>query len=200
MPPATNPRPRGYAQTCYHANVMKLEVLPSTQEPPQPWYADGLRFTCTQCGNCCTGPPGYVWISDDEVGRLAEFLKLSGREVRTRYCRKVGSRWSLRERKTPQGNYDCVFLREEPLPPRQKRELAAGEPLPHRRRTCSIYPVRPLQCRTWPFWESNLSSPKMWRVASRKCPGINRGPHAFTRDQIEMLRHARDWPDATLSS
>ena len=37
----------------------------------QPWYADGLSFTCTQCGNCCTGGPGYVWISDMEIDRLA---------------------------------------------------------------------------------------------------------------------------------
>ena len=40
---------------------MKLDVL-SPLPPPPTWYADGLRFTCTQCGNCCTGQPGFVWI------------------------------------------------------------------------------------------------------------------------------------------
>ena len=29
--------------------------------PGEPWYRDGLRFQCTQCGNCCTGDPGVVW-------------------------------------------------------------------------------------------------------------------------------------------
>jgi len=179
---------------------MKLDVLPPTQPQTRPWYAGGLSFTCTQCGNCCTGPPGYVWISDDEIARLAEFLKLSVREVRLRYCRKVGSRWSLKERKTPEGNYDCIFLRDEPLPPAQKRDLAPSEPLPQRRRSCSIYAVRPLQCRTWPFWDSNLSDKKMWDLASRKCPGMSRGPRTFTREQIEKLRDARQWPDDAPSS
>ena len=30
------------------------------------WYEDGLRFSCSQCGNCCTGPPGAVWFTDNE--------------------------------------------------------------------------------------------------------------------------------------
>ena len=73
---------------------MKLDVLPNSSS--EVWFAEGLRFTCTQCGNCCTGDPGYVWLSDIEIARLAEFLKLPPREVLDRYCRKVGSRWSLR--------------------------------------------------------------------------------------------------------
>ena len=32
-----------------------------------PWYRDGLRFTCTRCGNCCTGAPGYVWVDADAM-------------------------------------------------------------------------------------------------------------------------------------
>ncbi len=26
----------------------------------------GLRFACTMCGNCCTGPEGYVLVSDTQ--------------------------------------------------------------------------------------------------------------------------------------
>jgi Fe-S-cluster containining protein len=40
---------------------------------------------------------------------------------------------------------------------------------------CTIYPVRPLQCRTWPFWTDNLSSPDAWNRAAQTCPGMNRG-------------------------
>ena len=36
------------------------------------WYADGLRFSCTQCGNCCTGPPGAVWFNEDEGKAMAD--------------------------------------------------------------------------------------------------------------------------------
>ena len=39
------------------------------------WYKDGLAFTCTQCGNCCTGGPGYVWLSDAEIDRFASMVE-----------------------------------------------------------------------------------------------------------------------------
>src|SRR5689334_21137377 len=67
---------------------MNLHVLP-TVDATQPWYADGLRFTCSQCGNCCTGGPGYVWISREEIVRLGEHLKLTAEQVVEEYCRKV---------------------------------------------------------------------------------------------------------------
>ena len=173
---------------------MKLDVLPNVE----PWYADGLKFTCTQCGNCCTGGPGFVWISDAEVQRLAEFLKLAPSEVLGRYCRKVDGRWSLKERRTSEGLYDCIFLTQASDDaagkPRQ-RQLKTSHPVPLRPRGCSIYPVRPLQCRTWPFWDSTLKSPGQWDRASRRCPGMNRGKRTFTPDQIDRLRTATDWPD-----
>ena len=65
--------------------VMKLNVV---QTEEKPWYADGLTFTCSQCGNCCTGGPGYVWISDEEIGRLAKHLNISRAAVIEKYCRR----------------------------------------------------------------------------------------------------------------
>ena len=171
---------------------MKLDVVPDEK----PWFADGLTFTCTQCGDCCTGGPGYVWISDEEIGRLAEFLKIPTHEVLSKYCRRLGGKISLKERKMPNGNYDCIFLTETPASGSGRaRDLKSGEKVQHKRRGCSIYPVRPLQCRTWPFWDSNLSDPKMWEFASRKCPGMGHGSRKFTREQIEALRDAEDWPE-----
>lgn len=171
---------------------MKLDVLSSSD----PWYSEGLKFTCTQCGNCCTGGPGYVWISPEEIDRLAEFLKIAPRQVLSRYCRKVGGRWTLNERRTPEGLYDCVFLTEIDAPrPSGPKELAAGQPVPMKRRGCKIYPVRPLQCRTWPFWNSNLGAREMWEYAGKKCPGLDRGSRTFSREQIEALRDAEDWPE-----
>src|SRR5438067_1390556 len=123
---------------------MTLKVI---QQNNQPWYGEGLSFTCTQCGNCCTGGPGYVWISEVEIGRLAEYLKISREEVLEKYCRRLGGRISLKENRAVGGNYDCVFLKEE-----------EGS----KKRICTVYPVRPLQCRTWPFWEGNLESRENW--------------------------------------
>ncbi|HEY7115458.1 MAG TPA: YkgJ family cysteine cluster protein [Tepidisphaeraceae bacterium] len=168
---------------------MKLDVLPpeSVAKSEEPWFAGGLSFSCTCSGNCCTGGPGFVWLSDDEVERLAAHLGLSRQETLERYCRKVGRGVSLKERRTPQGNYDCVFLEERPAE-REKGKVS----LP--RRVCGIYPVRPLQCRTWPFWEGNLSSRAKWESAAKRCPGMNRG-RAFAREEIEALRDATDWPE-----
>ncbi len=165
--------------------VMKLDVLGS---PAEPWFAEGLRFTCSQCGNCCSGPPGFVWISPEEIGRVAQHLEISAEEVVEKYCRKVSGRFCLKERRHPHhGGYDCIFIKEEPA---QEKSSAVTHP----RRICSVYAVRPLQCRTWPFWTGNLESRAAWESAAQRCPGMNRG-EGFDRARIEKLRDAEDWPE-----
>lgn len=45
---------------------------------------------------------------------------------------------------------------------------------------CRVYLRRPVQCRTWPWWEENLVSEKRWDDAGTRCPGINKGEvHSF---------------------
>jgi len=176
---------------------MKLDVLQhddASRPPSHPWYADGLKFTCSQCGNCCTGAPGFVWISKEEIRRLAEFLRLSPVDVVDRYCRKVNGRFSLNETRTAGGNYDCVFLTEQKVTQTRKGADGTPETVVFTRRGCSVYPVRPLQCRTWPFWPENLASPEAWARSAQRCHGMNHGRRTFTREQMEALRDATDWP------
>src|SRR5207248_8895996 len=45
-------------------------IMSDTPAPPGPWYQDGLAFTCTRCGKCCTGEPGFVWVTDDELAAI----------------------------------------------------------------------------------------------------------------------------------
>lgn len=165
---------------------MELNVLPESEAP---WYADGLRFTCTQCGNCCTGEPGYVWISKVEIDRLAEFLKIPREKVINQYCRKIGGQLSLKEQRSPRGEYDCIFLQHVPV-----KRLREGVEVTEHKRICTVYPVRPLQCRTWPFWNEIIQSPQRWEQAGRRCPGIDRGKRRFSVEQIHALRDAKDWP------
>ncbi|HEX8524672.1 MAG TPA: YkgJ family cysteine cluster protein [Tepidisphaeraceae bacterium] len=171
---------------------MKLDVLP----PKDPWYADGLDFTCSQCGNCCTGAPGYVFVSRDEIGRIAEFLKLTSKELLDKYCRRVGTQISFKEKRGP-GGYDCIFLQEVATTHRPK---GADRDVACTKRICSIYSVRPLQCRTWPFWDGNLASKESWDLAAQRCPGMNTPGRRFTRQRIEELRDATDWPHNPPSS
>ena len=54
---------------------------------------------------------------------------------------------------------------------------------------CRIYPVRPRQCRTYPFWLTNLRSRYAWKETAAECPGIGRGP-LYSREAIlEVLEH-----------
>jgi Fe-S-cluster containining protein len=170
--------------------TVNLSVIPQV---PEPWYADGLGFTCTQCGNCCTGGPGVVWINREEIVRLADHLKITPEQTVERYCRKVDGRFSLTEFRNARGEYDCVFLHEESSERQEKDAAGHAKSVVHTRRTCIAYAARPLQCRTWPFWAENLSSQSIWDRSSRRCPGMNQGKQ-YSLDGIAKLRDATDWP------
>ena len=170
---------------------MKLPVLEKTSADA-PWYADGLDFTCTQCGNCCTGGPGYVWISKGEIALLAEHLKITPADVVEQYCRKIDGQFSLKERRSPAGLYDCVFLKETKVPGRGGS--GGGDKVVHTVRACAVYPVRPLQCRTWPFWPENLATKQTWNGAAKRCHGMNAPGRRFSLTQIHTIRDAAEWP------
>ena len=136
----------------------------TTQRPAKPWYAAGLAFECSGCGNCCTGAPGFVWVSDEEIEQLADWLTLDREVFVRRYVRKVGLRKSL----TEYASGDCVFFDRDS-------------------RRCRVYPARPGQCRTWPFWDSNLRSPASWEAACQACPGAGNGP-LVPLEEIEKRR------------
>ena len=139
------------------------------REPP--WYVAGLAFECAGCGRCCAGPEeGYIWATDAEIAAVAGFLGIPEARMKGRFTRKVGRRVTLVESRR---NNDCIFL----LP------CSEGG------RKCGIHPVRPAQCRSWPFWPSNLESPESWATASLRCPGINRG-RLWPFDEIETKRNS----------
>lgn len=117
-----------------------------------PWYADGLRFTCTQCGNCCTGGPGVVWVTEEEIRQIAAIRNETYGEILIHHTRLVGGRRSLKE--YPNG--DCTFFDPQS-------------------RKCTLYSARPAQCRTWPFWPSLLTSPETWKQVATVCPGADQG-------------------------
>jgi len=129
------------------------------------WYKDGLRFTCTRCGDCCTGAPGFVWVDDQEIAALAEFLGLPMEEVRQAHTKATSRGRSLREKV----NGDCIYYDREG-------------------RGCGVYPVRPRQCRTWPFWESNVATPEQWQATCEVCPGSGKGELFSVEQILERVR------------
>ncbi len=131
----------------------------SRDDEDTPWYREGLAFTCTRCGACCTGAPGYVWVDEAEIAAMAEHRGESVEAFGRRFLRRVGDRISLIER--PGG--DCIFW-----------EKGSG---------CTVYASRPVQCRTWPFWPENIESPEAWDDVTGICPGSGRG-QVFSVEEI----------------
>jgi Fe-S-cluster containining protein len=129
-----------------------------------PWYRDGLQFTCSQCGDCCTGSPGHVWVTNEEIAAMAAVVGEELEAFEDKYVRRVGARKSLIEF----SNGDCVFL-------------------DGKTRGCSVYTARPRQCRTWPFWDSNLKTPEDWKHTCQVCPGSGTG-RLYTLEEIEAQR------------
>ncbi len=113
-----------------------------------------FKFTPSACeacaGACCTGKSGYIWVKYPEIEQIAIFLDLTIEEFATMYLKKVKHRYSLVEKKLDDDNFACVFFDET-----QKQ--------------CSIYSVRPRQCKTFPFWETFKKNTK---EVKDECPGI----------------------------
>lgn len=129
-----------------------------------PWYKDGLKFTCTQCGDCCSGAPGYVWVDPAEIASLAAAMEMDEETFCDRFVRRVGAKLSLME----YSDGDCILLDPET-------------------RKCLAYAGRPIQCRTWPFWKSNLANEAAWEGTCEVCPGAGKGK-LYSLGQIEQAK------------
>ena len=105
---------------------------------------------CETCqGRCCTGESGYIYVTKDEIVRIAELLELEVNEFVQKYLFKKEYKYSIKEIKF-NDSYECVFYNRE----------SNG---------CNIYDARPLQCKTFPFWDYYKT-----RVDELKleCPGV----------------------------
>jgi len=116
----------------------------------------GFQFTfnseaCKECkGRCCNGESGNIFVTKKEIISISEFLKIETRRFVERYLRKEVYQFSIKEIKSNQ-NYACIFFDTK-------------------MNRCSIYPVRPKQCRTFPFWEYYRDKPE---ALSKECPGVS---------------------------
>lgn len=132
------------------------------------WAPGGLRFSCTRCGNCCRnhGQHAYVYLTSPEVAALAAHLHLEESEFLEHYCRQDGGWTILRPNERA-----CPLLDEDG--------------------SCSVYQARPMQCRTWPFWEENLTSEQAWRAAAAISPGIGTGP-LHSAEEVAAIAHRNE--------
>ena len=104
----------------------------------------------------------YVAVTPVERRRIRQYLGISVAWFKRRYLMRFEDgdeslRW--------EGDR-CAFLDDD--------------------KRCRIYPVRPVQCRTYPFWPELVESKFAWRAEARRCEGINRGEIV----PVARMRHA----------
>jgi hypothetical protein len=122
------------------SNLMKKEGYPYAFDPR----------ACESCqGRCCTGESGYIYVTKSEIIAISNLLELDINLFARKYLFKKGYKYSIKEEKFGD-SYECVFYDRD----------SNG---------CKIYDARPIQCRTFPFWDYYKK-----RVSELKeeCPGI----------------------------
>jgi len=133
------------------------------------FFHDGIRFECRRCGACCGGDPGTVYVSHAETERIAGFLNISIQSLIEDYLYPFRGSYGIQEH----GDGRCLFFKDG----------------------CVIYPVRPQQCATFPFWFSNLRSQEQWLRICAACPGIGSG-RLYTQDEILSVLASMPAPKA----
>lgn len=136
------------------------------------WYDRGVCFSCKGCGHCCSGEPGFVFLSSEEIDSIASFLDMERDDFLTAFTRRIdrGEYYevSLRER----ADYSCIFLKNN---------------------RCEIYPVRPLQCRTYPFWDYLMKDRVLYEAEKEACPGIGEGELHSASEIREKLKQGAEY-------
>jgi Fe-S-cluster containining protein len=110
-------------------------------------YIEGeIKFSCLECGTCCA-IGGYVFISKNDVKKMAEHLGMDPDNFFKRYVRKEGNRLRL----------NCDY--DEPCVMQEDNK-------------CAIYPVRPNQCKTFPAWLELIKFEENLLDACTYCRGL----------------------------
>lgn len=124
-----------------------------------------LHFECNQCGACCYGNEDYyIAVNAPDMEKICEHLGIGMAWLKRRYVERLDRQlYSIRIA----GNGRCVFLGED--------------------KRCRIYPVRPVQCRTYPWWPELLESKNSWNAEARRCEGINVGKQVAVSHIIAAL-------------
>ncbi len=126
------------------------------------FFDDGIHFECARCGACCTGTPGVICVDEDEIQAISKFLDLDAEDFKRQQLYPWKEGFSIKEH--PDGR--CIYFDKG----------------------CRIYPVRPMQCRTFPFWLQNLRSEEKWHKIEKECPGIGKGRLYEKEEILDILK------------
>jgi Fe-S-cluster containining protein len=128
-----------------------------------------VRFHCVRCGICCGDTKDknrHVLLLKTEAKQIAEATL----QPIFQFAVEIKGRtpYSYEMKKSEDGK--CVFLENK---------------------RCTIYPIRPLICRFYPFELKVLHNKKYTFLYTEECPGINKG-RLLSEDYFRrMFRTAR---------
>ena len=123
-----------------------------------------MRFECQPGCTACCEKQGFVYLTEEDIGRAAEFLGMSRKSFEKRYVYRTRNTRRLR---TPRHS-PCVFLRDRTST--GAKTASAGST-----GGCAIHPAKPTQCRVFPFWPELVESKREWHKTAAWCPGIGKG-------------------------
>jgi Fe-S-cluster containining protein len=128
---------------------------------------EGLRFECQPgCTKCCD-THGFVYLTPTDLSRIAAHLGMTDAEFETKYVYRTRNLLRLRKPRRSQ----CSFL------------MKTG---------CAIHPVKPAQCRLYPFWPELVAYRDIWDYEGyRKCPGIGKGPLIQIGTAVEIAQEMK---------
>jgi uncharacterized protein len=133
-------------------------------------FLDKVDFSCQRCSDCCRIDPGTIMLTKKDAERIAAHLKMTLKDFLKECCYniKTGSKKlvSIKEK----SNYDCLFWEKG----------------------CKIYSVRPIQCRTYPFWPSIVASRYAWNSETKRCPGMDKKGNLTLKDKLKFYNQEKD--------
>ena len=128
-----------------------------------------LRFHCTQCGVCCR-KPGCVFFNKEELESMASFLELRLEAFVSKFDVK-------------QSNSDFFSM---------EAKEGGTCPLLSEDNVCLVQPVKPQQCRSFPFWDELLDDKESWQRAASECEGIDHPEgQTYHVEDIERIRNGQ---------
>jgi Fe-S-cluster containining protein len=109
-----------------------------------------LRFSCQPgCTRCCE-VKGFVYLTEADLRHMAAYVGLPAAAFERKYVVRFKHLLRLRKPRLSQ----CHFLAKE---------------------GCTVHPVKPVQCRLYPFWPELVEERAKWEAERKMCPGIGKG-------------------------
>lgn len=132
-------------------------------------FPEDARFVCEKCGRCCGD-------TEDTVRHIL-LLKTEAEKISKKTSQKIE-------------NFTQIVNGVEPYIYEMKKTESEGKCVFLENNRCTIYGIRPVICRFYPFELKNLGNDEYSFSFTTKCKGIGQGPHLEKNFFADLFRVA----------